>query len=42
VSPLPDPPDGVSPQAQTLIDAAQNGAPFCEECARQAAAMADA
>ena len=39
---LPDPPDSVSPQAQTLIDAAQSGTPFCEECARRAAAMADA
>ena len=41
-SSLPDPPDSVSPQAQTLIDAAQNGTPFCEECARRAAEMADA
>jgi hypothetical protein len=42
VSPLPDPPDSVSPQAQTLIDAAQNGTPFCAECARRAATMANA
>jgi hypothetical protein len=42
VRPLPDPPDGISPQAQTLIDAARNGTPFCEECARYAAAMANA
>ncbi len=35
---LPDPPAEVSPQAQTLIDAAQDGTPFCEECARAAAA----
>jgi hypothetical protein len=39
---LPDPPDSITPQAQTLIDAARNGTPFCEECARRAAAMADA
>jgi hypothetical protein len=42
VPPLPYPPDTVSPQAQTLIDAAQNGVPFCEECARRAVALADA
>ena len=39
---LPDAPADVSPQAQALIDAAQDGVPFCEECARRAAAMADA
>jgi hypothetical protein len=39
-SSLVDAPDDVSPQAQTLFDAAQNGTPFCEECARRAAALA--
>jgi hypothetical protein len=37
---LPDLPDYVSAQAQTLIDAATEGVPFCEECARAAAAAA--
>lgn len=41
-STLPDAPDDVSPQAQTLIDAARDGVPFCEECARAALASADA
>ena len=41
-STMPDLPDEVSPQAQTMIDAAADGAPFCEECARAAAAAADA
>jgi hypothetical protein len=39
---LPDAPADVSAQAQALIDAAQDGAPFCEECARRAAEMANA
>ncbi|HVC59661.1 MAG TPA: hypothetical protein VND19_04755 [Acetobacteraceae bacterium] len=39
---LPDAPDDVSPQAQTLIDAAEDGTPFCEECARRAAELANA
>lgn len=39
-STLPDAPDDLSPQAQALIDAAQDGTPFCEECARRAAAEA--
>jgi hypothetical protein len=39
-NPLPDLPDYVSAQAQTLIDAATEGVPFCEECARAAAAAA--
>ncbi len=34
---LPDPPATLSPQAQTLIQAARDGTPFCEECARAAA-----
>lgn len=42
VSRLPDPPAFLSPQAQTLIDAAKSGVPFCEECARHAAEMEDA
>jgi hypothetical protein len=42
VNTLPDAPADVSPQAQALIDAAQDGAPFCEECARRAAEMANA
>jgi hypothetical protein len=37
VSVLPDAPTELTPQVQTLIEAAQNGAPFCEECARRAA-----
>ena len=37
-STLPKPPATLSPQAQTLKDAAKNGTPFCEECARAAAA----
>jgi hypothetical protein len=40
MSVLPDPPAVLSPQAQTLIEAAQNGTPFCEECARRAAELA--
>jgi hypothetical protein len=40
VSVLPDPPTELTPQAQTLIEAAQNGTPFCEECARRAAELA--
>ncbi len=36
MSVLPDPPTELSPQAQTLIEAAKNGTPFCEECARAA------
>jgi hypothetical protein len=39
---LPDEPDDVSPQAQALIDAAEDGTPFCEECARRAAELANA
>jgi hypothetical protein len=39
---LPDLPIGTSPQVQALVDAARNGAPFCEQCARRAAEMADA
>jgi hypothetical protein len=39
---VPVAPADVSPQAQALIDAAQDGAPFCEECARRAAAEAAA
>jgi hypothetical protein len=42
MSSLPDPPDELSPQAQALIEAAQRGAPFCEECARRAAEVAGA
>jgi hypothetical protein len=42
VNALPDAPADVSPQAQALIDAAQDGAPFCEECARRAAELANA
>ena len=37
-STLPNPPATLSPQALTLKDAAKNGTPFCEECARAAAA----
>ena len=33
-SALPALPAEISAQAQTLLDAAQNGIPFCEECAR--------
>lgn len=33
-STLPDPPEGITPQAQALIDAAQHGVPFCEECTK--------
>ena len=40
MSVLPDPPAVLSPQAQTLIEAAKNGTPFCEECARRAAELA--
>jgi hypothetical protein len=40
MSVLPDPPAVLSPQAQTLIEAAKNGTPFCEECARRAAEVA--
>jgi hypothetical protein len=36
-SSLPDPSDVSSPQAQSLLQAAQDGTPFCEECARLAA-----
>ena len=36
-STLPDPPATLSRQAQTLKEAAKNGTPFCEECARAAA-----
>jgi hypothetical protein len=39
---LPAAPDDLSPQAQALIDAADKGAPFCEECARLAAEQSDA
>lgn len=39
---LPDAPVDVSPQAQALIDAAEDGTPFCEECARRAAELANA
>jgi hypothetical protein len=42
MSSLPDPPAELSPQAQTLIEAAKSGVPFCEECARRAAEMANA
>jgi hypothetical protein len=41
-STLPVAPADVSSQAQALIDAAQDGTPFCEECARRAAAEAAA
>ena len=37
---LPDDPDELSPQAQALIEAAEQGVPFCEECARLAAEQA--
>jgi hypothetical protein len=37
---LPDAPDDLSPQAEALIEAAEQGAPFCEECARLAAEKA--
>ena len=40
MSVLPEPPAVLSPQAQTLIEAAKNGTPFCEECARRAAELA--
>jgi hypothetical protein len=40
MSVLPDPAQVESPQAQTLIEAAKNGTPFCEECARRAAELA--
>lgn len=36
VSQLPDAPKAVGPQAQTLIAAARDGTPFCEECVRRA------
>jgi hypothetical protein len=42
MSVLPDPPAELSPQAQTLIEAAKDGTPFCEECARRAAELAGA
>jgi hypothetical protein len=42
MSVLPDPPAELTPQAQTLIEAAKNGTPFCEECARRAAELAGA
>ena len=38
LSTLPDLPDEVSPQAQTLTDASQNGTPFCEDCGASAGA----
>jgi hypothetical protein len=41
-STLPDPPDVFTPQAQALIDAAQEGVPFCEECAKATMAAAGA
>jgi hypothetical protein len=41
MSVLPNPPDELSPQALTLIEAARNGTPFCEECARRAAQLPD-
>jgi hypothetical protein len=37
-STLPQPPPSNSPQADALIAAARSGTPFCEECARRAAA----
>jgi hypothetical protein len=37
---LPNGSDPVSPQAQALIEAAEQGVPFCEECARIAAQQA--
>ena len=39
---IPDLPDDISAQAQTLMDAADSGVPFCEECAKAAAARANA
>ncbi len=39
---LPDDPGDLSPQAEALIEAAEDGAPFCEECARRAAELANA
>ena len=36
---LPSLPADISAQAQTLLDAARNGVPFCEECARAAAGL---
>ena len=36
---LPEAPPDISAQAQTLMDAARNGIPFCEECARAAAGL---
>ena len=36
---LPELPPEVSAQARTLMEAAQNGIPFCEECARAAAGL---
>ena len=41
-STLPDLPAEISAQAQTMMDAAAAGVPFCEECARAAAALAAA
>jgi hypothetical protein len=37
---LPAPPATVSPQAATLAAASKDGTPFCEECAKAAAARA--
>jgi hypothetical protein len=39
-STMPDLPAEVSAQAQTMLDAAVDGVPFCEECAKAAAAAA--
>jgi hypothetical protein len=38
VSVLPDAPHDLSPQAEALVAAAEDGVPFCEECARAQAA----
>jgi hypothetical protein len=38
LSTMPDLPAELTPQAQTLIKAAADGTPFCEECAKAAAA----
>lgn len=36
---LPELPADLSAQARTLLDAAKNGVPFCEECAKAAAGL---
>jgi hypothetical protein len=41
-SPMPVAPETLSPQALALKEAAKHGIPFCEECAKRAADLADA